>query len=230
MATVTGSPGALAPPAGRVHAGQEDVLHPPARSAQLHLAGAIDQSWQQSQQHREVPWLVQHVSGDHPVPGRPGKQRPGLVKYAHGGLQRHYSCRRALCNDANEGDGPSRANLLSRLTCDDGRLAALAGLEPATCCLGDGSAQTLCSSEKWLVSSDRGAKVIGSSDRRELSRYPTKTPSAAIGHVHRTVDVRSERAAPSQASRHQGGRSYGGPYAWHWRTPRRPDGHSQWYG
>jgi hypothetical protein len=128
---------ALAPPAGRVHAGQEDVLHPPARSAQLHLAGAIDQSWQQSQQHREVPWLVEHVSGDHPVPGRPGKQRPGLVECAHGGLQRHYLCRRALCNDANEGDGPSRANLLSHLTCDDGRLAPLAGLEPATCCLGD---------------------------------------------------------------------------------------------
>jgi hypothetical protein len=28
-----------------------------------------------------------------------------------------------------------------------------------------------------------------SSDRRELSRYPARRPSAAIGHIHRTVDV-----------------------------------------
>src|SRR5829696_5677370 len=34
----------------------------------------------------------------------------------------------------------------------------LAGLEPATCCLGDVSAQTLCSIAKLQVSSERRAK------------------------------------------------------------------------
>jgi hypothetical protein len=133
--------------------------------------------------------------------------------------------------DDEEGDADQHQRRDQHHRAVDGdRDVPLAGLEPATCCLGDVSAQTLCSSEKWLVSSDRGAKVIGSSDRRELSRYPTRTPSAAIGHVHRTVDVRLERAAHGQASRPQGDRSYGGPYAGHWRTPRRPDGHSHWYG
>jgi hypothetical protein len=42
-------------------------------------------------------------------------------------------------------------------------LVPLAGLEPATCCLGDGSAQTLCYIAKLLVSSDREPKVIWSS-------------------------------------------------------------------
>jgi hypothetical protein len=39
-------------------------------------------------------------------------------------------------------------------------LAPLAGLEPATCCLGDVSAWALCPSAKFLVASDRKAKVI----------------------------------------------------------------------
>jgi hypothetical protein len=39
-------------------------------------------------------------------------------------------------------------------------LVPLAGLEPAACCLGDGSAQTLCRSAKFLVAYDRRAKVI----------------------------------------------------------------------
>jgi hypothetical protein len=30
-----------------------------------------------------------------------------------------------------------------------------------------------------------------SPELRELPRYPARTPSAAIGHVHRAVDVRS---------------------------------------
>jgi hypothetical protein len=45
-----------------------------------------------------------------------------------------------------------------------------------------------------LASGERRSKVIGSSDLRDSSRYPPRTPSAAIGHVHRTVNVRSERA------------------------------------
>jgi hypothetical protein len=63
----------------------------------------------------------------------------------------------------------------------------LAGLEPATCCLGDGSAQTLCSTTNLLVGGDREAKVISSSDRREMSRYPARTLSAGSGHVHTPV-------------------------------------------
>jgi hypothetical protein len=47
----------------------------------------------------------------------------------------------------------------------------LAGLEPATCCFGDVSAQTLCRSAKLLVSSERNSIVIVSPDLRELSRY-----------------------------------------------------------
>src|SRR5215218_6663960 len=39
-------------------------------------------------------------------------------------------------------------------------VGALAGLEPATCCLGDVSVQTPCRSAKLLVASDHGAKVI----------------------------------------------------------------------
>jgi hypothetical protein len=46
------------------------------------------------------------------------------------------------------------------LTCGDECLVPLAGLEPAACCLGDVSVQTLCQSAKLLVVSDRGAKVI----------------------------------------------------------------------
>ena len=42
-----------------------------------------------------------------------------------------------------------------------------------------------------LVGWDREAKVIGSSDPWYSSRYPARRPSAAIGHVHRAVDVRS---------------------------------------
>jgi hypothetical protein len=106
MATVTGSPGRLS------H--RQPVVSTPARKmscirrpvGQPHLAGAIDQSWQQSQQHREVPWLVQHVSGDHPVPGRPGKQRPGLVECAHGGLQRHYRVVERCATTRTRGTGP----------------------------------------------------------------------------------------------------------------------------
>jgi hypothetical protein len=39
-------------------------------------------------------------------------------------------------------------------------LVPLAGLEPATCCLGEVSVKTLCRSAKVLVVSDRKAKVI----------------------------------------------------------------------
>jgi hypothetical protein len=42
-------------------------------------------------------------------------------------------------------------------------LVPLAGLEPATCCLGDVSVYTLCSSTNFLVVSHRGVKVISSS-------------------------------------------------------------------
>jgi hypothetical protein len=70
---------------------------------------------------------------------------------------------------------------------------ALAGLEPATCCLGDVSAQTLCCTTKFLVSSNREAKVIVSSDRGEVSRYPARTPAAASGHIHtRAVSVQPQ--------------------------------------
>ena len=62
-------------------------------------------------------------------------------------------------------------------------LVPLAGLEPATCWSGDGSAQTLCSTANVLVTSDR-ANVIVSSNRRAVSRYPARTPSVASGHVH----------------------------------------------
>jgi hypothetical protein len=60
----------------------------------------------------------------------------------------------------------------------------LARLERATCCLGDVSAQTLCSITNSLVSRDRRAKVIVSSNRRAVSRYPPRTPSVVSGHVH----------------------------------------------
>ena len=46
------------------------------------------------------------------------------------------------------------------------RSLPLAGLEPATCCLGDGAAQTLCSCAKSLVSGDRGVKLSGRRGRR----------------------------------------------------------------
>jgi hypothetical protein len=39
-------------------------------------------------------------------------------------------------------------------------LVPLAGLEPATCCSGDGSPQTLCSAANLLVGGDREAEVI----------------------------------------------------------------------
>ena len=108
---------------------------------------------------------------------------------------RHYSSRRALCNAGTRLTTKGWGLSLAPLTCDDECSVPLAGLEPATCCLGDGSAQTLCSTAKLLVTSDRGAKVIVSSDLRDLSRYPARTASAPIGHVYRTVDGRTQRAA-----------------------------------
>ena len=73
----------------------------------------------------------------------------------------------------------------------------LAGLEPAACCcLGDGWVQTLCSIANFLVAGDHRAKVIGSGDLREPSRYPARTPSAASGHVRtRAAGVRRSRVA-----------------------------------
>ena len=72
-------------------------------------------------------------------------------------------------------------------------VGALAGLEPAACCLGDVSAQTLCSPANLLVSSERKLKVIVSSDREEVSRYPARTPAAASEHVHtRAVSVQPQ--------------------------------------
>jgi hypothetical protein len=78
----------------------------------------------------------------------------------------------------------------------------LAGLEPAACCLGDVSAQTLCSATNLLVGSERQTIVIVSSELRNLSRYPARTPSAATGHVHRTVNSwwRGPRAFPSRSA------------------------------
>ena len=46
------------------------------------------------------------------------------------------------------------------LTCGDGCLVPLAGLEPATCWLGDVWVQTLCRTAKLLVIGEREAKVI----------------------------------------------------------------------
>jgi hypothetical protein len=108
------------------------------------------------------------------------------------------------------------ASLLTRLTCNDGWLVPLAGLEPATCCLGDVSAQTLCSNAKLLVTSDRRAKVIVSSDLREVSRYPARTPSAAIGHVHCTVEYGPSGPLTAWPAVIRGrGSAYGGPCAGH---------------
>src|SRR5918995_3149958 len=64
-------------------------------------------------------------------------------------------------------------------------LVPLAGLEPATCCLGDVSVQTLCRSAKLLVVSDRGAKVIlwcwrlsSLGESRSPGRPPDQPPPA----------------------------------------------------
>jgi hypothetical protein len=47
-----------------------------------------------------------------------------------------------------------------RIQAFDLLLVPLAGLEPATCCLGDVSVLTPCRSAKLLVVGERGAKVI----------------------------------------------------------------------
>jgi hypothetical protein len=94
----------------------------------------------------------------------------------------------------DETDSPRTRASQTCLTCSDEGLVPLAGLEPAACCLGDVSAQTLCSTTKLLVSSERKLKVIVSSELRYLLRYLARSPSAAIGHVHHTVSVRSQRA------------------------------------
>ena len=115
---------------------------------------------------------------------------------------------------------PRRSN---RLTCGDGCPVPLAGLEPAACCLGDVSVKTLCRSVKVLVSSERKLKVIVSSKLRYLSRYSARSPSAAIGHVHRTVDVRSQRAPHRVWPAVTGAvPSYGGPLHRTLAYPRRP--------
>jgi len=60
---------------------------------------------------------------------------------------------------SHEGDDPSEG-LLSTFHLRRWTFVPLAGLEPATCCLGDVSAQTLCRSANFLVASERGAKII----------------------------------------------------------------------
>jgi hypothetical protein len=50
---------------------------------------------------------------------------------------------------------------------------ALAGLEPAACCLGDVSVETLCRTANSLVAYDREAKVI-------LSPQPRATAAVAV--------------------------------------------------
>jgi hypothetical protein len=52
------------------------------------------------------------------------------------------------------------AGFLVRLTRNDRYLVPLAGLEPAACCLGDVSAQTLCRGANFQVTIDRRAKGI----------------------------------------------------------------------
>jgi hypothetical protein len=81
-------------------------------------------------------------------------------------------------------------------------LVPLAGLEPATCCLGDVWVQTLCRSANLLVGGERGAKVIVSSAPRYWSRYPARAPSAATGACppYRRFRMAGPRAFPSPSS------------------------------
>jgi hypothetical protein len=64
-------------------------------------------------------------------------------------------------------------------------LVPLAGLEPATCCSGDGSPQTLCSAANLLVGGDREAEVILSPLTGLLTnlRRARRTLAAPIGSV-----------------------------------------------
>ena len=94
---------------------------------------------------------------------------------------------------------------LPPLTCSDVCLVPLAGLEPATCCLGDGSAQTLCRSAKFQVTSDRRAKVILWCWRPSLVGHractaPIRSTSSAGGTADRTMEPRYPCGAPASAS------------------------------
>jgi hypothetical protein len=93
-------------------------------------------------------------------------------------VHEHYSCRRALCNDADEGDGPCECALYS-VDLRQWMLVALAGLEPATCCLGDDCRSSVLSgaprdSGCLQVKESPPASTMHALDLQPLRRWDTE--------------------------------------------------------
>jgi hypothetical protein len=53
------------------------------------------------------------------------------------------------------------------------------------------------------VVSDRRQATIGRADPCRLSRYPTRTPSAAYGHAHTRTHLSAGRSGPLTAAQRQ---------------------------